>query len=78
MKASWVMKREDNEIMAENKKKIKKTESVFKKTRPPPLLKGKNFINAEEKMEVNYLVKTSGHFESSKIGGLGVELLFSS
>ena len=26
-------------------------------------------------MEVNYLVKTSGQFESSKIGGLGVELV---
>ena len=75
MKASWVLKREDNEIMVEKKNKIKKPDSVLKKPRPPPLLKGRNFINAEEKMEVNYLVKTSGHFESSKIGGLGVELV---
>ena len=75
MKPGWVLKRENNEIMPDNKRKTKKTESVFKKPRPPPLLKSKNFINAEEKMEVNYLVKTSGHFDSSKIGGLGVELV---
>jgi len=75
MKPGWVLKRENNEVLVENKRKTKKTESVFKKPRPPPLLKSKNFINAEEKMEVNYLVKTSGHFDSSKIGGLGVELV---
>ena len=72
MEPRWVLKRENSEIMVESKKT---TVSVFKKPRTPPLLKCKNFIEAKEKIEVNYLVKTSGHFESSKIGGLGVELV---